>query len=139
VVRREILSVLRNRLADFKELKYSDIIRTINFDVREETRKGQVLKLFIYSDLIENSDKLIPEPNLFRYPIPVLLANLRKFDLIAPLPNSQVLVAGVGRADTPGRPTLNVGNLAFLMDFWKSYFKAGGAIRVAISEHVSAD
>lgn len=138
VVRREILDALRGRLANFKQLKYSDILRTINSDVQEETRKEQRLDLFIYSDLIENSEKLIPEANFFRYPIPMLLTNLKRFDLIAPLPNSEVQVAGVGRADSPGRPPLAVSALAFLKEFWNSYFRAGGAATVSISERASA-
>lgn len=139
VVQQEIINTLRERLTNFTQLKYSDVIRTINSDVREEAHEGQTIDLFIYSDLIENSEKLIPEKNFFRYPVPMLIANLKRFDLIAPLRQATVQVAGVGRADSPGRPALDVASLAFLKEFWTNYFRAGGAGKVSISERPSAD
>lgn len=138
-VREDILKALKGRLTDFKELKYSDIIRTINTDAQEEARKGQTLDLYMYSDLNENSEGLIPGHNFFRYPIPFLMKALKKYDLIASLPNSDVEVAGVGRADTPGRRLLNVAELKFLREFWTTYFKAGDAATVSISQQATND
>lgn len=138
-VHEDILKALRSRLTGFKELKYSDIIRTINADAHEEARRGQKLDLYMYSDLNENSEGLIPGHNFFRYPIPFLMKALKKFDLIAPLPDSDVEVAGVGRADTPDRRLLNVAELKFLREFWTTYFKAGGAADVKISQHAVND
>jgi hypothetical protein len=136
-VREDILKALRNRLTSFKELKYSDIIRTINADAQEEAREGKVLDLYMYSDLNENSEGLIPGRNFYRYPIPFLIKALKKFDLIAPLRKSDVEVAGVGRADTPDRRPLNVAELNFLREFWTTYFKAGGAANVNISQRAT--
>jgi hypothetical protein len=133
-VRQDILAALRGRLANFQELKYSDIIRTINSDAEEEAKQGQVLNLYIYSDLIENSEDLISDKNFFHYKIPFLIDALKKYKLIAPLPNSGVQVAGVGRSDASDRRPLNINDQNFLLAFWKAYFKAGGAVDVTISQ-----
>jgi hypothetical protein len=121
-------------LESFQELKYSDIIRTINADAQEEARQGQVLNLYIYSDLIENSDQLISNKNFFRYKPLFLIGALRRFKLIAPLSNSDVQVAGVGRSDAADRQPLSINDQNFLLEFWKAYFKASGAANVAISQ-----
>lgn len=136
-VRGDILESLKKRLLNFEELKYSDIIRTINTAAAEEKRKGQTLDLYIYSDLIENSEGLIPEKNFFRYPTSFLIDALKKYHLIAALPGSDVEVAGVGRDDTPERRPLGVNELNFLEGFWKAYFNAGGAANVDISQRVA--
>lgn len=138
-VRANILQVLKARLETFDELKFSDIIRTVDNDVKEESRDGQLLDLYLYSDLIENSDDLISEKKFFKYPIPFLVSALGRFGLIAPLPKSQVEVAGVGRADTTDRRPLTITEQNFLKGFWEAYFKAGGASKVSISEHASAE
>lgn len=133
-VRQDILAALKSRLENFQELKYSDIIRTINSDAQEEARQGQILNLYIYSDLIENSENLISDKKFFRYKVPFLIDALKKYKLIAPLTNSEVEVAGVGRSDTADRRPLNINDQNFLLDFWKAYFKAGGAANVRISQ-----
>jgi hypothetical protein len=138
IVRKDILDALRNRLLKFDETKYSDIIRTLNSVAKEEAREGHEYSLYVYSDLIENSENLIPTRNFFRYQIPVLIDHLQKYGLQAPLTNFEVQVAGVGRAGTPDRRPLTISELNFLTTFWTAYFKAGGAKSISISQNATA-
>lgn len=139
IARKDILEALRNRLSKFEETKYSDVIRTINAVAKEETRSGQATDLYIYSDLIENSEGMIPTINFFRYPVPTLIENLKRFGMIAPLVDFEIQVAGVGRAGTKDRRPLSIGELNFLTTFWTAYFKEAGAKRSHIGQNATAN
>lgn len=133
-MRDDIVKILRSRLAKFEELKYSDIVRTITMSSREESRAGQQLNLYIYSDLIENSD-YFPGRYLFVQPLRVLMDGLKKWNLIAALNGVEVLVSGVGRAGTVDRRPLTVPELNKLNEFWQAYFQEGKAKSVKISQN----
>lgn len=133
-VRAEVISALKLRLNDFEELKHSDIVRTIYSVVNENASEGGNLKLYIYSDLIENSDYFSPR-FLFSYPLPRLIYGLHYYKLIANLRGAEVYVSGVGRSDSKDRRPLSVKDLNKLTEFWRAYFKECGAARISISQN----
>lgn len=133
-MRVEIVSALRSRLAKFEELKYSDIVRTIFAIATEEAKEGHRFSLFVYSDLIENSDYFSPR-YLFSYPTQKLLFGLKHYKLIAPLQNAEVVVSGIGRWDSRDRRALTVTELNKLTEFWKAYFQESGAHKISISQN----
>jgi hypothetical protein len=125
---------LRRRLQEFRSGQRSDIIRTLVSVAREDGRRTPGPQtLYIFSDLIENSDHL-PGSALFKRRNAVLLSGLAGSGLIPNLSGSMVKVFGVGRAGTEGYPPLSVEKLAKLLSFWRSYFEAGRAGGVEITE-----
>lgn len=133
-VRAEIISSLRARLTRFEELKYSDIVRTIHTITAEEVREGRHFYLYVYSDLIENSDYFSPR-YLFSYPTVKLISGLHHYKLIASLRGAEVVVSGIGRWDSRDRRPLNVAELNKLTDFWRAYFQESGAQKISISQN----
>lgn len=131
-MRLEVVGALRNRLSKFEELKHSDIVRTIHSIASEEARDGRPLKLFIYSDLVENSDYFSPR-YLFSYSTQRLIDGLKIYKLIAPLRDAEIVVAGLGRWDGSDRRALTVAELNKLKEFWGAYFKESGANSVTMS------
>jgi hypothetical protein len=131
-VRADVINALKKRLANFAELKHSDIVRTINSVVNEETNKRQHLVLYIYSDLIENSDYFSTH-YLFTYSVSRLINGLKIYKLIPDLKGAEVHVSGVGRNDTKDRRPLSIIQLNKLTEFWKAYFKECGATTITIS------
>jgi len=124
--RKDIVEALGERLATFNELKFSDIIRTINRVATEDMGAADKAELFIYSDLIENSDYL-SERSFFYYSTGNLIGGLKKLTFIPNFRGAKVSVAGVGRSDHADRRPLTLKEMAKLTDFWKAYFKEGGA------------
>jgi hypothetical protein len=134
-VHADIIKSLRERLAKFEETRYSDIVRTIFLAAKENALEGRQFSLYIYSDLIENSD-FLPGRQLFSSPAQRLISGLQKSKLIAPLKNADVHVAGVGRAGTKDRRPLTVPELQKVTDFWKAYFEESGAKLIAIGPNI---
>lgn len=132
VVRAELETSLRNRLSKFTELNRSDILRTI-FAAVQGRGESVPLRLYIYSDLIENSE-YFSSRYLFNYTVARLIEGLRIYKLIAPLHNAAVSVAGVGRGGAQDRRPLSVSELNKLKEFWTAYFGASGAKPVIISQ-----
>jgi hypothetical protein len=135
IVRQDVLNALRNRLSKFEELKYSDIIRTLDTVAKEESRGDRPFVFYIYSDLIENSDYLSGRA-FFYYSTSFLIEGLKKLNLIAPLRDSEVRIAGVGRSDSSGRRPLTINELNKVTEFWKAYFRESGAKSVIIGQNV---
>ena len=135
-VRFETTTALRSRLSQFRELQYSDIIRTLVAVGNEDVKGSQMAKIFVFSDLIENSDHL-SATKLFTSPLEVLVASLRKHGLIAGLRDAQIRVAGVGRAGTLGKRPLTVTELQKLKAFWTAYLQASGAESIEIDQNLA--
>ncbi len=131
-VRAEVIAAMRNKLATFNELSYSDIVRTIFSVLQEERRELGAVSLFVYSDLIENSD-YFPSKYLFSYNLQRLIFSCN----VTSCPRSQWLplqVAGVGRAGSAdqrvskSRAQRHAGVLAGL-------FKDAGAASISIGQN----
>src|SRR5262245_33818633 len=73
----DIVGALRQRLSKFEEKRHSDIVRTVLLAAKEDAVDGHKLSLYIYSDLIENSDYL-PAGNFFPPPCLNLLPCCRR-------------------------------------------------------------
>jgi hypothetical protein len=133
-VRAEVIAAMRNRLATFHELPYSDIVRTISSVLQEERRDIGELSLYVYSDLIENSD-YFPSKYLFSYNLQRLIFGLHHYKLIPDLKGARVQVAGFGRAGTSDRRPLKVDEINKLREFWTGFFKEAGAASISISQN----
>jgi hypothetical protein len=136
-VRAAIVNALKERLSKFEELKHSDILRTVYSVTKEERRDGQPLTLYIYSDLIENSDYFASR-YLFTYPLPRLIHGVQHYKLVAPLKGAEIYVSGVGRAGTADRRPLKIPELNKLTEFWDAYFRESGAKAVTIGRGLAA-
>jgi hypothetical protein len=135
---RQFNASLRKRLFEFEGQKHSDIVRTIQTDVREESREGHPMRLFIYSDLIENSD-FMPSSRLYSEPVKTLIKRLKHEKLIANLKNVDVDVAGVGWDDSNSRQPLPIDKYNKLIEFWRAYFKESGATNVRIGHDLPSN
>jgi hypothetical protein len=102
---------------------------------KEDGVEGRPLSLYIYSDLIENSDYL-PGRKFFSTPVDRLIGQLRKDKLIAPLKNANVQAAGVGRGGTKDRRPLGVAEQQKVTEFWTAYFKESGANSVEVGQSI---
>jgi hypothetical protein len=131
----EITHALRSRLANFIEQPRSDIIHTLVNASREEIQPGRNTELYIFSDLIENSDHMSTHTMLSIGPN-VLLSRLKKFGLIAALEGVEVRVFGAGRDSSPARNLLPVPTLQKVLLFWTAYFKASGSSFTEISPNL---
>ena len=131
----DIVGSLRQRLSKFEEKRHSDIVRTVLLAAKEEAVNGRKLSLYIYSDLIENSEYLSGQ-RFFSTPVPQLLAKLQKDKLIPALKNADVHVAGVGRGATKDRRPLTVAEQRKVTEFWEAYFKESGADSVDIGQNI---
>jgi hypothetical protein len=130
-LKREIIESLRTELANFSEQPRSDIIRTLAYVSREEMPLGRYTQLYIFSDLIENSDHM-PSRSLFSVNPKLLLSNLKRSDVISTLDGVEVHAFGVRRDGTSKRAPLPVGSLQRLLEFWTAYFKASKARSIEI-------
>jgi len=134
-IKHEVVESLRVRLSHFKEQPRSDIIRTISNLSREEAQRGGRKVLYVFSDLIENSDH-ISGKTFFTTDTRRLIQYLKKYGLLASLEGVDVRVFGVGRDGTPARAPLTVPAVQKIMDFWNAYFQASKAQSIEISPNI---
>jgi hypothetical protein len=102
---------------------------------QEDAVNGHKLSLYIYSDLIENSEYL-PGRKFFSTPVPQLVTMLQKDKLIPPLKDAEVHIAGVGRGGTKERRPLTVAEQRKVTEFWNAYFKLSGANSIDIGQNI---
>lgn len=131
-----IVQALQHLLANFVELPNSEILRTLAMSTDEELRQGRRNRIYMFTDLIENSTYL-PGRDFFATDARALIDRLNRDQLIPNWSGSQVSIFGVGRSGKPGRPPLDQAVFEQLTDFWNSYFAATGA-RVSIRQSLSA-
>jgi methyl coenzyme M reductase subunit C-like uncharacterized protein (methanogenesis marker protein 7) len=120
-------------LGQFTEQKTSDIVRTIVRISKEDRREKREFKLFIYSDMIENSDFFSPK-YLFEYTIERLIYGIKQYQQVAALDGANVSVAGVGRADSRDRRPLTIKEKNKLVEFWGAYFTLSGTKAFTITQ-----
>lgn len=134
-LKNEITAALRERLANVTELPRSDIVRTISSVGREEmARRGRAV-LYVYSDLLENSD-LISMRQLFSAPNANIVRHVRKLDLIPDLTGAEVRCFGVARDATLARRPLAASQLQKLREFWKAYFAEAKVRSIEIEQNI---
>lgn len=126
-LRRKIVESIGGRLnAAAAELPHSEIVRTLALSATEEYRRGRRNLLFVFSDLIENS-QFLPGSEFMTAPDGAIIEKLSASNLLPDLWEAEVRVFGVGRAGTPERPALTQDKLQKVTGFWLKYFAACGA------------
>jgi hypothetical protein len=125
-LRQRIVDSLAERLSNPTELPASEIVRTLALSAAEEFREDRANTVFVFSDMIENSDYL-PGAEFFATGNPELVTRLAEDRLIPNLLGAKVGIFGIGRGGGAGRVALTQDKLAKLEDFWKLFFTAAGA------------
>jgi hypothetical protein len=122
-LREEVVGQLRALLENFVELPNSEIVRTIARTSSVELRRNRLNRLYLFTDLIENSVYL-PGKQFFSEDNEDLLRRVAADGLVPDLAGVEVRVFGVGRAGTPERRALEQELLQKLIGFWEGYFAA---------------
>lgn len=133
--KREIIQSLRQRLQKITEEPRSDIVRTLAQVSREEAAMGSRKVLYLFSDLIENSESVTVRL-FFETENRRLISYFRKYNLIARLEGVDVRAFGVGRTSSSDRTPLPVARYQKLLDFWNLYFTAAKAQSIEISQNI---
>jgi hypothetical protein len=134
-VKQEIVRALTARLEGVKDEPLYDIVRTLCQIAREEGQRGRRKILYIFSDLIENSET-VNTHLFFETENGRLIRYLKKRDLIARLEGVEVRAFGVGRGNTQDRLPLPVARYQKLIDFWNLYFTDAKAASAEISQNI---
>lgn len=134
----EIRSSVRQRLDQFEELEHSEIIGTIAQSAKEVLSPKQGAKVYIFSDLIENSD-YIPGKTFSEESNELLLTKIEADRLVPSLKGATVKIFGVGRGGGSERTPLPIPRLNKLLDFWNKLLARGEAAQVTISQNLVAD
>ncbi len=128
-----IANVLNKLLNNSIDLPSSDIIRTIYFKVSPHHRHSEKIQIYVFSDLIENSDFLsgrsfIGDSNEKN------IQKLKTNKLIPDLSKATVKIFGFGRSGKTDRAQLNQKVLTKIQDFWQEYFSESGVKLLEINE-----
>ena len=129
---------MRGRLDQFKELEHSEIVSTITQSAKEVLSPEQGAEVYIFSDLIENS-QYIPGGEFREQPNAELIARIEADNFLPNLQGAAVKIFGVGRGGGEERAPLSVPRLNKLLDFWTTFFERSGATPVSISQNLVAD
>lgn len=133
-----LVNTLQGLLASAKELDHSEIVRTLSAALVEEYRKGRTNRIYIYSDMIENSG-YIRGRDFFAAKDGVLIDKIANDGLVPDIADADVRVFGTGRTGiAQDRAALDQERLKKLRDFWTKYFAAGGA-PVQMYQNLTAD
>lgn len=129
----DIKSALLARLGKATaDLDLSDIIRTIYDDTAQRPPDAH-FDLFVFSDLIENSD-FMPGKMFWSQATAKSIAMIKANSLLPDFAGSTVKVFGVARGGSMGRHPLAQDRTNKLRDFWTAYFAAAGVPDAEISE-----
>lgn len=138
----ELAKGIRGMLDDLQSYEHSDIIRTIARVTQAMDGAGksagdarQLVQVFIFSDLLENSAHL-PWPTVVQGSRDTLLKKLSSQDLLAQLDGARVTAFGIGRNHDPTRSPLSVTTEKRLRDFWTGFFMWSGAKDVYIGRRL---
>lgn len=134
--RKELAATLRAALAGVldgsAEQPASDILRTIYYNVSElEGGAAGRLNLFVFSDMLENSE-LLATRAFFALKPDAFVRRVRAAGVLPAMPGADVRVFGVGRSSKAARPDLSAPEMAKLDALWQAYFEAAGATRVSL-------
>jgi hypothetical protein len=125
-LRRNLVQQLSTLLDSAHELDHSEIIRTLAMALKEEGHPNTENRIFVFSDMIENSTYLSGK-DFFATKDATLIERLEHDDLLPAAWQADVRIFGIGRGGTPGsRTALPQQKLQKLTTFWTKYFAAGG-------------
>jgi hypothetical protein len=131
-LRKQMADVLRARLETTADLPYSDILRTLNATVAART-PGRHLKLYVFSDMIENSE-YVPGRDFWSTSPAKLNAKLVADGLMPDFSNTSIFAFGIGRGGSGERKALPQPRMKALSQFWTAYFEQAGANSANLSE-----
>jgi hypothetical protein len=134
-LRGRVVATLEKLLDSYSDLPYSAIVQTLALTANAEIKPDQPNRLFLFTDLLENSQYL-PGRDFLNQPNAQLLSRIEGDHLVPDLHGGVVKVFGVGRSGLPGRPPLDQHLLSKVMDFWTQYFAAAHAT-VSIQQALS--
>lgn len=135
---RSIVVTLTGLLDSARELDQSEIVRTLTQSLREEYRQNRLNRIFIYSDMIENSTYL-SGADFFRAKDGALIEQIARDGLVPSIWEAEVHIFGMGRTGIAGdRAALPQERLNKLTSFWTKYFAAGGAT-ARMTQNLSLD
>lgn len=138
LLRRTLVEKLTGVLDSARELDHSEIIRTLTMALREEGRQNRENRIFVYSDMIENSTYLSGK-DFFAAKDGAIIERLAKDNLLPEIWQANVRVFGFGRTGVPGQRTvLSQAKFEKLTDFWTKYFAAGGGT-LHMSQNLTLD
>lgn len=133
--RKELATTLRaaltNVLDSSSELPTSDILRTLYYNIGELEGGAAKLNLFVFSDMLENSD-LLTTRTFFSLKPATFVRRVKAANVLPAMPGANVRVFGVGRSYKADRPDLSAPEMAKLDALWQQYFEAAGATRVTL-------
>jgi hypothetical protein len=130
---RTVLATAKNILESAKELPASDIVRTLSVDLRAE-KLDPSARIFIYSDLLENSAlEKYSRVKYFKSPMEVL-ARAKSNNLVLSLNGASIRVFGFGRSHNLLREDIDLALESRLRTFWEAYFREGGAGDIIIGK-----
>jgi hypothetical protein len=125
-LRRNLVQQMTTLLDGAHELDHSEIIRTLATALKEEGHADTENRIFVFSDMIENSAYLSGH-DFFASGDGKLIERLERDSLLPAAWQADVRVFGIGRTGTPGnRTALPQDKLKKLTAFWTKYFAAGG-------------
>ena len=134
----KIAAVLRSRLSKTTDLPHSDIVRTLAYVVGPLARGTHEIKLYMFSDMIENSS-FLPGKMFFSRPINNLIQYISENSLIPNFKRVDIHAFGVGRAGTTGRKPLPQHLMNRIIEFWSVYFRHSGAEKFDINETLETE
>jgi hypothetical protein len=134
----DIRKATRDRLDQFKELPFSDIVTTVALVSREELSSKKEAEVYMFSDLIENSP-FMPGGEFLMLPNEDLFKRVNENQLVPQLSGAKVHVFGVGRSGTAQRAALPIERLNKIEAFWSALFKQGGSESVSISQNLAVE
>lgn len=114
--------ILLQLAQDPEKSSKSRIVETLNILTRQYA--GQISSIYIFSDMIENSEVVGSFYGLKSEKIESLLEKLKKKELIPSLKNVPVVAYGVGRKQN-GKELTN-DQYRVLENFWPRFFQAAG-------------
>ncbi len=122
----DLATVMKRAIDNTQNLDHSEIVRTLARAAAEEFREGSKNRLYIFSDMIENSVYL-PGNRFLADPNKKLILRLADERLVPNLAGAVVRVFGFGRTGVEGRVSLPQGKLEKMSEFWTLFFTASGA------------
>jgi hypothetical protein len=123
----DLETAIEQLLEDRPEQPKSDVTATIAGAAAGFSTERPVSDLYVFSDMIENSQHM-PSERLFALPVPEALAAIRSAGAMAAMSGARVHIIGMGRGHATGRAPITGEQMIHLRSFWNAYFtEATGA------------
>ena len=129
---------LQKRLSKTSNLPKSEILRTISFTMNTVSRNAKSTEIFVFSDMIENS-QFFPAKLFWSRPLKELVSSISEAELLPNLRATKIRVFGVGRGGDALRTPLTQPQLARIKKVWGAFFNEAGATDLYLGEALSVN